>query len=840
MVADVGDAVVVFGSTRQMNVAAHAILEFFCAVIALLIAGLLYALARRQQQPLSMTLFALAFASMGLLDLLHAASSPVFHLSAFVLFHTLSVVSGAIFMFLGIAAHFLRRTTLSISAILLRAVGFLGIFVATVGILYATVPTLWPHDIYSFTVLARRSHELAGFLYLVTAIGVFVDGRMHRNVISYVLAGNLLVFATSAFLYSFSYLWDAAWWTWHAIRALFSIVILLIVIIQFIRTMGVVERTGRSLARANTDLHTAYDSLRLLNARLHARNEMVRSAISSFSLKDKLAIVARALEAYVDKVCYRVVLFAAPDEVDESRRLLDREGLPNSVTIVTDPRFVVASTALPTVVADGGVKHEAVAGLRLALRSNDTSFGYVDLDIGAENALRIEREPLVDLGAEISPIIYNALLSLRSVDSDRFRSGLLRLSSALRSTLELDRTIALVGEHTPDLLDSDAAFVLLGRGPGDLAIVGMPAGIAEGQVPAGFQTWLRGGLGLDLLEELWRARRPIDCARTDAGAEHPTRSSYCCDWGAIALFPLVDHDEIGGVIAVLRRHAVRFSRATLEKGELVADQVRLALENVRTYEELRRTNDRLRNAERRKSAAERLAMIGEMAATVAHEIRNPLGAIVNCVTVLRGSAGRDHQAKAALEIIDDEARRLERLATSFLNFGKRPLAAPRLRMVSLETVVRQVCVAVQGAIAERRQPVTLHHCVRGDARPVRFPEDGLREVIWNLALNAVQAIDHAGTVTVDLRMRTAHVFVAVSDTGRGIEPSQREQIFEPFFTMRSQGAGLGLAIVRKLVASWSGRIRVMGGPGRGTCFAVLVPIPADDEAWSLPIERKAS
>jgi signal transduction histidine kinase len=106
-----------------------------------------------------------------------------------------------------------------------------------------------------------------------------------------------------------------------------------------------------------------------------------------------------------------------------------------------------------------------------------------------------------------------------------------------------------------------------------------------------------------------------------------------------------------------------------------------------------------------------------------------------------------------------------------------------------------------------------------------FDADALEMVLWNLLLNAAQAIPGRGRIKASLTIRPGYLFFAITDTGKGVSLEERKRIFEPFYTQRSHGAGLGLAIVQRFVQDWRGRIRILSVPGRGTTFLLMIPIP---------------
>jgi signal transduction histidine kinase len=224
----------------------------------------------------------------------------------------------------------------------------------------------------------------------------------------------------------------------------------------------------------------------------------------------------------------------------------------------------------------------------------------------------------------------------------------------------------------------------------------------------------------------------------------------------------------------------------------------------------------------RLTEAERLAAAGELAAGVAHEIRNPLAAIVNATTLLGVEETLTSEERAhTLGVVKKEARRLNRILSDFLIFA-RPREPKRLA-----GDIREIVDHVGALIREdpgRAHDVELS--VRVDPAVPSFPFDAdqITQVVWNIALNGVEAMDGCGQLDIAVSLRGAHVAIAISDTGRGMPAEERRRVFEPFYSRKPAGTGLGLTIARRIVAAHGGRIEIESTLGRGACFTVLLPL----------------
>ena len=216
---------------------------------------------------------------------------------------------------------------------------------------------------------------------------------------------------------------------------------------------------------------------------------------------------------------------------------------------------------------------------------------------------------------------------------------------------------------------------------------------------------------------------------------------------------------------------------------------------------------------------ERLAAVGELAAMVAHEVRNPLAGIRGgCEILLEGYPEGDSRHDIGVEIIH-QVDRLSRTVHDLLQFA-RPKAMD-LVPTDLHGLIERIVHVLHDDPGNAAVEVVRDF---GDDVPI-IQADGrqMEQVFLNLLLNAIQAMNHDGTVAIATRTQGRQVVVAVSDSGPGIPPDRIGRIFEPFFTTRTQGTGLGLAIVKKIVEAHGGRIEAASPPGSGARFTVTLP-----------------
>lgn len=213
-------------------------------------------------------------------------------------------------------------------------------------------------------------------------------------------------------------------------------------------------------------------------------------------------------------------------------------------------------------------------------------------------------------------------------------------------------------------------------------------------------------------------------------------------------------------------------------------------------ERLRRTGGALVLANERAESAERLAMLGRIAAGLAHEIRNPLGSISGSIELLREAPGLGDEDRRLCDIIQRESARLSHLVSDMMDLA-RP-RRPEPEAVDVTALARDV-VELASRSERSFEDVSVRYSGPEGSTWAMCDGAQMRQVLWNLVRNGVQASPAGSTVSVSVTIRDERVCMAVTDEGPGIEPDTEARIFDAFFTTRSQGAGIGLAVVRRII-----------------------------------------
>lgn len=229
--------------------------------------------------------------------------------------------------------------------------------------------------------------------------------------------------------------------------------------------------------------------------------------------------------------------------------------------------------------------------------------------------------------------------------------------------------------------------------------------------------------------------------------------------------------------------------------------------------ELRRSHERLLRSER-------FAAVGEAAAYVSHEIKNPLMVIGGFAQQLKRNPELSPTALTKLQLISDEVKRLENFLGELRDFT-RP-APPAKKEADLNELVRQIATMMQDAAKDMGIQLVTH--LADNLPKISFDMNQMKQVLINLVKNAMEAMDDGGTITVITEHRGDQVAIDVHDTGKGIPPEVLPNIFNPFFTTKKTGTGLGLAVINKIIEDHHGSITVSSSKEKGTTFSVALPV----------------
>jgi signal transduction histidine kinase len=295
-------------------------------------------------------------------------------------------------------------------------------------------------------------------------------------------------------------------------------------------------------------------------------------------------------------------------------------------------------------------------------------------------------------------------------------------------------------------------------------------------------------------------------------------------WEVVA--PLVTGSTLVGMVGIgQRRDLQAFTTGDLDLLGGVVAQASVAFENARLYEELRRSRDII-------NRAGRLSALGTLAAGIAHEIRNPLVSIQTFFQLAPQRLDDEEFMTSFLALAETEVQRISSLISELLTFAKSP--ASTVSKSDLGDIIDRAMTLL--APQARKQHVELVRIASEHLPPVLADPDQILQVLINIVLNGLQATPNGGKVTVLTRVidyeSGSYCQVEIRDTGAGIPEEIREAIFNPFFTTKDKGTGLGLPIAHRIIAESGGFITVESVEGEGSRFFVNLPLAAELEMES--------
>lgn len=291
--------------------------------------------------------------------------------------------------------------------------------------------------------------------------------------------------------------------------------------------------------------------------------------------------------------------------------------------------------------------------------------------------------------------------------------------------------------------------------------------------------------------------------------------------------------EFERYIEPVRRGEVRFQRRceatmSLPRGErhigFSVSPLHIDTEGVRGYVIAFQDLTELKRMEEEVRRRERLAAVGELAASIAHEIRNPLTAMSGSIQVLQhGLQVKDEHARL-MDIILRESDRLNRLITDFLSYARS--SDRKEERFDLASVTRETLEMFRSGLQEGEGAIQVESKCP-DSLIMKGDEQQMRQILWNLLMNAKQAMPKGGQLSVEIKdgfeQPESFVEISIKDSGKGIPKDILPKVFDPFFTTKEEGTGLGLAVVYRVVESHRGKIDVQSEEGRGTSFVIRIP-----------------
>jgi len=476
------------------------------------------------------------------------------------------------------------------------------------------------------------------------------------------------------------------------------------------------------------------------------------------------------------------------------------------------------------VAARGRVRSE----LAVPLEVHGEVRGVINVDSDRFNAFGPADETLLqELSAQAAGVIENTWnyeqLRLKSIHLE----SLVAVGQVINSALHLEDALQRITHEACRLMSARVASLLLLDPTGEWLDLKASTGAGERYVR-------KPRLSVDesLIGVVVRRRKPLQVANVHTSTRYQN-VEVARQEGLVSLLsvPLIHGEQCIGALNVYQSQPHRFSNDEIRMLSALADLSALAIEKARLYERLVDVEEHLRQQEK-------LSVLGLLAAEVAHEIRNPLTVLKMLYHSLdlRFSSS-DPRARDA-EIMGQKMEQLDRIVERILDLAR--TCEPRLVTVRLEMLIEELVLLTRHKLQQQNVDLVLR--VEPDLPDLQADPAQLSQAFLNLVLNAVQAMPHGGRLTITLangRTESTGRTVAVEfkDTGQGIAPEQQAGLFRSVLaTTKSQGTGLGLAVVARVMDAHQGQVKVRSRLGRGTSFTLVFPVGAQPDKEAAPAE----
>jgi len=321
----------------------------------------------------------------------------------------------------------------------------------------------------------------------------------------------------------------------------------------------------------------------------------------------------------------------------------------------------------------------------------------------------------------------------------------------------------------------------------------------------------------DLITDLCRQKKVviIQDAQTDSRVQFP-REAEREGIRMMLDFPLVMETSLIGILRIFSGEKREFSDEELEFLLSISEQCALAADKAYLIEKQKSQYDQLA------LQTEKMSALGRMSAGIAHEINNPLAGILLFSTRLLKKAPKQGPFKEGLDVIVHETMRCKDIIQGLLEFSRE--GEPKKSLSSVNKIMEKALAILENEFHLRH--IVVEKTLADNMPSILMDANQIEQVLVNLLLNAAEAIEDGGKIAVESCMDPGirSEIIKISDTGDGMLPEQMDRIFEPFFSTKSKGTGLGLTVSYGIVRNHGGRIGVSSTPGTGTCFTIKFPV----------------
>jgi len=333
--------------------------------------------------------------------------------------------------------------------------------------------------------------------------------------------------------------------------------------------------------------------------------------------------------------------------------------------------------------------------------------------------------------------------------------------------------------------------------------------------------------GADVFSATVRDKRAVYIEDADTDPLAGPEITSLIGANSFAVVPLVAKGRVISLVVVDNKFTGKpITHEDLQFLMMFSNQAGLAMESAMAYSTLEQANKDLKEAQDRLIQSEKMAALGEMAASIAHEIKNPLTVIGGFAGRLAKRQGEGDEGRYA-RIIRDEARRLEKILENVLDFSREK--KPCFELYSFNAVCEETLSMYKDEFAEKN--IRLMAALDPSVGDVQMDPRQIKQALINVLSNSEQAIgakEGGGDLTVRTRLDAGQAVLEITDSGGGVSPEAIENIFNPFFTTKDKGTGLGLAITNKIIKNHGGEIEVVNKEGVGVTFIIRLPSRKDE------------
>ncbi|MGB9301736.1 MAG: GAF domain-containing protein [Anaerolineae bacterium] len=516
-----------------------------------------------------------------------------------------------------------------------------------------------------------------------------------------------------------------------------------------------------------------------------------------------------------------------PRELVGAARVRVGERIAGRVLENGEPLLLADRSTADPAIRDAMQREELSSALCVPLKLKGRVLGVLNASkTGRESPFgNHDLELLSILASQVAIAIENSRVHQATRSRTSQLAALNELGRVVTSSLDLDEVLRLAMQGINQIIKAEAgSLLLLDETTSELVFRMSLHGDSRQRPPMTLQ------IGQGIAGWVVKEGEPLLVPDVSADPRHLREASQKLGLEArsILCVPFVIRDHVIGAIELVNKAAGEFTDEDLELLNSMAATVAIALENARLYTELAEFALELERSQAQLLKAERLAATGKLAASLAHEINNPLQVIQNCLHLVTQRRPLDENKRQVyLSMAREEVQRLIDLVQRMLDFY-RPSAESK-GPVDIQVVLDDVLSLVGKRIQHGN--VMVHRNAIDPMPPVLGEADQLKQVFLNIIINAVEAMPAGGDLFIDAAWdeQRNEVSMSFTDTGEGIPLPELGNIFDPFYTSKPKGTGLGLSISHGIIERHGGRIDVKSEVGQGSTFTVTLPCQARNQ-----------